>query len=192
MSQNNISPTQPVSKKYYSFDPKCEVSGMSLGAILRSLRAPIYQKHIQNHGLEDVQPDQWYPLSKWMDFCNALKEDGAASPNFVSIGLKLASGMPPVADGQSYEEIVMAHPRLYHQTHRNGFDGFYAVEKISDTHFKVTTKVPYPDDLVYGSLYGEARRYLPDDVAFTVAYDREITRRDHGGEYTVIHITLSK
>jgi hypothetical protein len=48
--------------------------------------------------------------------------------------------------------------------------------------------VPYPDDLMYGMMYGFVRRLAPAGSGHIVAYDETITRKDQGGDYTVIHI----
>ncbi len=59
---------------------------------------------------------------------------------------------------------------------------------MGDNQLTCRVTGPYPDDLVYGVVFGFARRLLPPDVYFTVYYDAALPRRDEGGIETVIHV----
>ena len=176
--------------RYDSFDPHCEVLGASMLAILRSINRSEFQHLIDRHKLNSIEANEWYLLQTWLDFLTDLKNEPNHTVNFTSIGLQIASQLPHQEEAKSYEEVLLNHPTLYHSTHRNGYDGDYSIEKMSDDHFVVTVKVPYPDDLVYGSLWGEANRYVPKDRLFSIGYDSSATRREFGGDTTVIYIKL--
>ncbi|NDJ52064.1 MAG: hypothetical protein GYB68_03145, partial [Chloroflexi bacterium] len=55
-------------------------------------------------------------------------------------------------------------------------------------HIRYTEDTVYPDHMIYGYIYGIARRFLGRDHSFTVKYDPELRRQDAGGSATVIHL----
>lgn len=43
--------------------------------------------------------------------------------------------------------------------------------------------------MIYGYIYGLARRTLPKNTQFKVSYDPDETRQENGGQNTIIHLT---
>ena len=113
--------------------------------------------------------------------------------NFVAVGMAAGElgtkNLPPDMEKMSLEEFLEAYARIWVLRHRNADANAIKPEKVSDRHIRVTSRIPYPDDLLYGILYAYPRHFLPEGSGFVVKYDENIPRRDHGGEETVIHIT---
>jgi hypothetical protein len=80
--------------------------------------------------------------------------------------------------------------KLYGERHRNGDAGTFVLKKISEQHYIVTVTCPYPDDIMYGVLYGYVRAFRPPGKGFTLRYDESAPRHDQGGKQTVIHIEI--
>jgi len=178
--------------KYQSFDPKAEVIGQSMLGFLQCLRREEVAPYLTKHGLTDIRPDQWYPVQKWLDVLSDLSEQkaGGAMFDFVAIGMKVSelSEFPPEIKTMPFAEVAISGGRqAYQMAHRGGDIGEITGEIVSAKHIKVCYKTPYPDDFWYGGLYAFARRVLSGH--FTVYYDEETPRREHGGEYTIIHVT---
>jgi hypothetical protein len=108
----------------------------------------------------------------------------------VAIGSKIAETafLPPEVERLSFEQIILGMNNFYQMQHRNGDAGEIKAEKVGENHFRLDVRVPYPDDLEYGTAFGFAKRFLPSSKDFTVFYDEEMKRREEGGEVTRIHI----
>ena len=111
--------------------------------------------------------------------------------NFVAIGAAISETayLPPEVESMSFEQVIFAINDYYQMQHRNGDAGQISVEKVEDKHVVLYVRVPYPDDLEYGTAFGFARRFLPPNTHFIVQYDKDAVRHDQGGEETIIHVT---
>jgi hypothetical protein len=180
--------------RYQAFDPVSEVIGQAMLGFIRCAKYGEIYPFLEKHGLTNIDPDRWYLVQTWLDVLSDLAEarPNQAMSDFVSVGMAIAEVAPmsPVYDdGMPFGDAMVASSGGgYLRGHRGGDVGGHSAKKIDDNHIIVTTRTPYPDDVVYGVLYGMARRYLPDDASFTVKYDTETLRRDHGGEVTIFHI----
>jgi hypothetical protein len=145
---------------------------------------------LDKHNLTRIDPDRWYPLQQWLDILSELSEQSNAMFNMVAIGTAVSETavLPPGADQLSLEDILFAINDVYQMQHR-GHVGSVRTEKVADKHIRLIVRVPYPDDLEYGTAYGFARRFLPKGTPFTVKYDEGTQRHDEGGDSTIIHVT---
>lgn len=174
----------------YICDPNAEIIGQNLLSTTIHINKESVQPFLIKHGLDQIDPEQWYPLSKWMAVLNDIAEHGGGSTDFVSLGLAIAQTavLPPEIEKASFEEFCQGMDYAYQMNHRGGDVGHYHAEIISPKHVKVTVTAPYPDDQAYGVLYGFARRFLPKGSRFTVQYDPDVARKEEGGIETIIHI----
>lgn len=175
-------------------DSNVEVIGKNILSILVNLHADDIQPFAAKHGLEDIQPEEWYSLSKWLDFMNDLAQNTGFTLNFVAIGMGIAENvnLPPEMENATYSDILLSWDHIYHHQHRGGEIGNHYVEKITDTHFKCTFTDVYPDDLKYGIAYGFARRFLPKGTSFVIKYEDMNQRMDKGNaDQTVMFISWS-
>ncbi len=177
----------------YTCDSNLEISGRTAHALLESINRENYLHILERHGLSDINEDSWYRLQGLLDILNDINQQGGAMMDFVSIGMAAGANsvLPPEMQDVPLKKFLLAYPHLYQQRlHRNGDPGEIRVETRADNHVVLTLlDIPYPDDLMYGLFYSYARRFARPGMHFMVQYDDELTRRDSGGEYTVIHIT---
>lgn len=61
---------------------------------------------------------------------------------------------------------------------------------LADDHILLHfNNVPYPDDIMYGLVFGCTWRILPEQQQFSVYYDENLFTREQGSEETIIHVT---
>jgi hypothetical protein len=178
----------------YTCDPALELNGSSMHSLLASINRNDFLDILEKNGLAHIDVDKWYPVQQMLNVFNEMDKREGHMMNLVSIGMAVATdpeSMRTSTEGTSVVNFVKAYGQRWTTLHRNGDPGTIEVETQDDKHFVLTARVPYPDDLMYGILYGWLRRLKPPNVRFTVRYDESQPRRDQGGDSTVIHIQLS-
>ncbi len=175
---------------YQSFDPNTEIIGYNVLSFIQNVQAEEIKPILAQSGLDQIEPEAWYPQQKWLDVLTTLSGRSSAMFNFVAIGTAIAETafLPPEVERMSFEQVIFAINDFYQMQHRNGDAGEIKVDKAAENHIILHVRVPYPDDLEYGTAYGFARRFLPPKTHFTVRYDEDCVRCEQGGEETVIHI----
>lgn len=147
----------------YTCDPNAEIIGQNLLSTVVHINRESVYPFLVKHGLDNIDPQQWYPLQAWMNVLNDVAEQGGGSSDFVSLGVAIAQTalLPPEIENASFEDFCASMDYAYQMNHRNGDVGHYMAEQMGEHHIKVTMTAPYPDDQAYGVLYGFARRFLP-------------------------------
>lgn len=170
--------------------PEVEVLGRKILSLIDNLSTEVIEPLLEKHGLDNIQPEAWYPAQDWLDVINDLFADRSWTSQFVVTGMSIAENgsISPELEDASLEQILGQWDDFYQMPHRGGDIGEVTVEKLSDTHFKTVHRHLYPDDLTYGIAYGWARRFLPEGTRFSVYYDKEVPHLDRGGTETIIHV----
>ncbi|MBI5958152.1 MAG: hypothetical protein HY866_05430 [Chloroflexi bacterium] len=176
---------------YTSFEPNVEVIGQNLLSFIQNVNAEHIEPVLRKYGLAVIEPEKWYPLQQWLDVLSDLAIQSGGMFDLVAIGAAISQTalMPPEVEKMPFEQFLFLVNDVYQMQHRNGKAGEVKVEKIADQHMKIVVRVPYPDDLEYGTTYGFAHRFLPKGTKILVEYDPSLKRRDQGGESTTIHVT---
>lgn len=178
--------------RYEPLGPGCEVRGASMLAFVKSAREENIQTILERHGLDNIDPDRWYPLETWLDVFNDIAEAGSMEAVFNLVGIGISTidtaVLPPDFDILPFNEVIMRTDEVYSLNTRGENRGEYSCELVGDRHIRMIITAPYPDDYHYGIIYGLARRFLPRGTGFTVYYDLYEPRREQGGEATIIHL----
>lgn len=173
--------------------PEAETIGVNITAFFDNLRDDNTKPVMEKYGFLDIDPESWFPLSKYLDALNELAKNPDFSSSLVAIGLEVGmmTPVPPDLENPTLEEVLNRWDDMYQFLHRNADVGGINFEKISEHHYKTIHTVVYPDDMSYGVLYGYGRRFLPRGTRFKVYYDPDVLPRDYGGkeDYTIIHIS---
>jgi hypothetical protein len=182
---------------YQAFAPDAELSGTSAQALTSCIVHDEIEAILIRHRLNDIDASAWYPVQVVLDVFNDLAATGSHVEYFVSIGMAAAEtiyntlpesmrrlSLMPLLD--TYQQIYLSHQR----SPAGGDMGYMKAWQIDDDHIIMRVRVPYPDDIMYGLLYGLVRHFRPADRDFTVYYDVHQPRREHGGTETIIHIKL--
>ena len=117
--------------------------------------------------------------------------------NMVSVGIAVIehAPLPPEADDfpllKQLSLVKSINQRSYRSTDGGDTDaaGHFEVEQLGDRHIKYIGNSIWPDDLMYGYVYGLARRFLGEENSFVLKYDEDIPRQSEGGDRTVMHLT---
>jgi hypothetical protein len=175
---------------YTWHDPNVEVLGVQVLNFVGCAQNDDIAPFLSKHGLTNVRTDQWYPVQLWLKVLTDIAASQNGMMNLTSLGMKMADVIFVVPDyaHADYEQIIMNYDHYYQRYHRNGDAGQHRPLKIAEKHLMVGARVPYPDDLIYGILYGVTRRHLPSETQFVVYYDDTTPRHDLGGEWTKIHV----
>lgn len=175
----------------FTCPPTLELLGQNIIAWVNNIQGDETQPIMQKRGLLNLDADKWYPAQQFMEAFNDMAEHPNLVSNMVAIGMEIGRivPLPPQLENPTLGDVLMAWNDMYQYIHRNGDAGQITCEKVTDTHYKVTLTDLYPDNFSYGIMYGYARRFLPQDVSFTVYYDPDLPQRDEeDADKTVIHL----
>lgn len=175
----------------YRYVPGVEVLGAAASAIFNHLLGDEVMESLRKHGVDQLQPDQWYSVDKFIEvFADWFRNPSNTSNQLVSVGMAIIDNavLPPEMETAPLEQKLFLLGALHQINHRNGDPGSYQIEQVGEKHIKYTTNTPYPDDMIYGYIYGVARRFLPRGTRFTVSYDTTVRRQHEGGTHTVYHL----
>lgn len=178
---------------YKVFHPDHEVIGQNLIDIANAIDSERFLPLFEEYGFTNIDPIRWYPFQDVLDVLSTIATFEGHMFDFVSLGMNsaAAAAIPPEFEQASFVEILYASPDVYRFNHRGTDVGDIVIEKLGKQHIRGTYRTPLPDDLWYGSVYGFVKRFAPKGTHFTVRYDENVTRRDHGGEVTVLHVEWS-
>lgn len=168
-------------------DTNAMVIGKTMLGFITCLRKDSILPLLEKHGLTDINPEAWYPLSRWL---NVLREIRNSTYDLVSIGMSIIDNAPfPESFATMPFQDILAAIDVNYRSHHQGDVGTYDMQFLDDHHAVVEVNIPYPDDLVYGSYWQLCRKFLPPGTQFAVAYDTSEPIRKEGGSITRIHIT---
>ncbi|MCP4542781.1 MAG: hypothetical protein GY832_37130 [Chloroflexi bacterium] len=162
-----------------------------LGAvILEALNAlGIYKEFgrniLQDLGITDIQPDQWYSQETLSKFYHTLKERTGPATMFVT-GKAVAQALQIPVGQRSIEQVPSSLGQMWRVNHRHiTLDVGWKHQKTGDRSAVMTIVSPYPDDFERGILIGVVERFKPaDSVGTKVVIDETKPRNDHGGAFT--------
>lgn len=177
----------------YRYAPNAEVHAAAIIPIYNHYRRAEVLESVREHHLEDLEEDHWYPVDELIELFTEWFEMESSMSNLVSVGMALIYHMefPPELEDLDTIDKLLALGELHMLHHRNGAVGSYQAELVSPNHIVYTENTIWPDDMIYGYLYGAAQRMLPNGVHFILRYDDSIVRQQDGGATTVFHLTWS-
>ena len=147
---------------FQAFDPNAEVIGRSMLANFHNLNKEHFIPVLEAHGILEINPQAWYPQQLWLDI---LKEVAATAGDgmfdFVAVGMSVATLAPFPPNVKTIPQAFEAMGKVYAANHRNGYVGEWVCESTTDHSVFERVKSPYPDDFLYGVVYGITKRYVP-------------------------------
>jgi hypothetical protein len=176
-------------------DASVEISGQTLQAYTHSAYSDIILNIFQKHGLVNITPDKWYPLSPLLDALYEIGTHPDASSSMVSIGVKIAEYWvePPDLKTARLPMVLEGWEKHLYANVRNGDVGHITTEKINDTSYRIIHQNVFPDDLCYGLAYGFARAHLPPGTDFKVWYEDYEHRIDNdNSDKTVVCVSWER
>jgi hypothetical protein len=177
-------------------DPGVEVTGLVVRQSLAGLRERSADDERRGreiasaHGIEDPDPDGWYPLPAWLD---AMSEIGKTLGDdaLTQLGRKVPEGVrwPPNVDSAS--DGFATVNEAYQMNHRGGDIGYYEFRKTDERKQRVVCANPYacPFDkgIIEGTLQAFGYQFSYPPMAFIQETSDHC--RAEGGERCEYHVT---
>ena len=174
--------------QFQSFDPNVEVSGAAISVIVKAMGNRALRV-LAAHGLDDINPDGWYPQQAWLDAFQELSQgDFNSTLDLVSIGIRIPETLTWPSDIKTVEEALLSIDKVYQMAHRNGKIGSYQVEMVGTREAKMVCENPYPCDFDYGLIYSTARFFLPAGTGLTVVHDDHTSCRKKGDDSCTYYV----
>jgi hypothetical protein len=146
-----------------------EVHGRMLLALIENINVNDIASTLKAFGLAHINPDQWYPLQTLIDLHNTLIHQPNAASNMTAIGVKAAETavLPPQID--TLEKLLAGYDDAYRANYRHlPEDDRYDVQFIGDRRVVVTNHTHNPNEIVYGVLWGFAKRFSKSFIVQSV------------------------
>lgn len=159
------------------FDPHVEVLGAVIIAISQSINSEELIPILEMHGLDSVQPNQWYPATTWINALNDVAANDNGSMNLVAAAIKVSENIPQASGDGTIKGAFITANDTYYMNHRGGYLGEINVESSKDKEIIVSAYSPYPDDYLYGAFYGHARRHAPKGANLRIHRDQPYVYR---------------
>ena len=159
-----------IAQPFVAGTPEAKVVGQVVQAFSENLAAERIAHLLPKHGLDNIDPEGWYPHQNWM---NVLKDIAAEANDtettFVAFGRKVVETavMPP--EMKTIEDALQALHAIHHLNLRNiPEDEGYHLEKLGPKHYLVHHNTPNPDSAIYGFIWGMAARFVGAAESFKV------------------------
>ncbi|MDX2161151.1 MAG: hypothetical protein SF162_07500 [bacterium] len=177
-------------KKYVASMPNAEIIGTALKPYDTALQRYQFEAVLETYGLTQIDPDVWYPQQLTLDIQKAIKALPDGSTALISVGMKIIEHaiFPPM---ESVSQAVQAFAASYPMNFRNHAPtDVVKAELVTDHHIRVINCSPHSDEMIYGYVYGMARRFCPPNFSFKVRF-HDMAAVDQDGD-TVIDLLLDE
>ncbi|MEM6281293.1 MAG: hypothetical protein AAF787_03795 [Chloroflexota bacterium] len=177
----------------YRYASGIEIIGATASAIFNHTQSNEVMDSLREHGVDHLQPDAYYPVDRFIDvFADWYRTGDNLMMNLVSVGMAVIENaeLPPdVEDWPLMQQLAL--PKILHEmSHRPAQPGQIDMEIVSDAHIIFTENTVWPDDVIYGLIYGVAQHFLARGYHFYAEYDETVPRMEDGGDQTVIHLHI--
>lgn len=174
----------------YRFSPNAEVFGAGMSALFNHYRREDVIDSLTRHGLDYFEPDGWYPVDRFINLLAEWSKMAGSITTLVSVGMAMTYHieLPDDIALLSGLEKIMLLGDMHVQQHRSGDVGAYTVERTDENKIRFTENMIWPDDMIYGYIYGTAKRYLDHNLYFSLHYVNNDNRQDMGGSQTVFDL----
>ncbi|MEM7586584.1 MAG: hypothetical protein AAF560_24560 [Acidobacteriota bacterium] len=175
--------------QFKAFSPRVEVLGEVVLSFVNVMGAfkRIALGILEENGIVDPQPDQWYSQQAWLDSFRKIAEQ--VGPNTLyQIGRQIPQQhfFPPGVD--SIEDVLANLDEAYRMAHRGGEVGHYRFQVIGMRSGKMTCDNPYPCDFDRGIIQALVERFEPQGSLVDVRHEDNAPCKKSGADscsYTI-------
>lgn len=173
--------------RYQASSPEAKIIGQMCLTFSAAITHEEFSPILKQFGLDQIAGDQWYSQQTILDMFQAVANLPDGSQHLVAIGVKAVEygGLPP--DLNTVEKALLALPVAYQMNHLNipASEG-YEVKIVGPGTAHIKTDLPYPDDLMYGTLWGFVRKLkAPGDHFRVQVIGKRAKDSDTPAEYEV-------
>lgn len=175
----------------YRYAPDAEVSGAVMISLFNHYRRDDVIDSLQRHGLDNLDAERWYSVDPFIRLLDEWSKMPSFSTNLISVGMAMIYHLEPPEDtsGLSPVEKLLMLGEMHMAHHRNGDAGSYTIRQLNDKTIRYIENTIWPDDMIYGYIYGAAQRYLGQGNRFTLRYMAGTQRQDMGGTETTLDLS---
>lgn len=176
----------------YRYANQAQVSGALMSALFNHYRRDEVLDSLQAHGLDYFDADKWYPVDQFINLLSEWAQQSSFSTNAVSIGMAMIYHieLPDELENLPTQDKLLRLGDFFMAQH-NGTDlGHFTADQLDDRTIRYTENTVWPDDIIYGYIYGAAQRYLGQGTHFTLAYADLKQRMDAGSDKTLFELRL--
>ena len=170
-----------------AYEDDVEVNGQTILSVTEGASV-MGEKILKEAGIEDPQPDRWYPQQDWLNAFKKIKEK-SGDITLKQIGKKVPENAEWPPEIETVEDALESIDKAYHQNHRNGKIGHYELEKTGDNKAKMVCTNPYPDQFDLGLIEATAKKFAERKARVNVEVNSEQPRREEGSDSTTYLIT---
>jgi|WetSurMetagenome_2_1015567.scaffolds.fasta_scaffold54018_2 hypothetical protein len=166
---------------------KCEgytCSGIAITSVIEGLGVFRTQalKILKENGIENLQPDKWYPFPMWISTLHGIFEATGPAAMF-QVGRKIpetAIWPSEIKDIHAAEASIDVAYKM--NTRGSGSDGVggYHYVKVSDNSCRVTCDTPFPCDYDRGIIDGVANKFKTPKQIVKVVHEAGSCRKNNG------------
>lgn len=142
-------------KRFFASAPDAQVRGELCLTFLAAITHDEIMPILKQHHFDQFEPHLWYPQQPILDLFRSIAAAPDGPKNLVAIGVKAVdyAVMPP-----EMNSIAVGLPLMniaYHLNHANvaASEG-YEINLVKPGRIRIVAQMPYPDDLIYGTLWG--------------------------------------
>jgi hypothetical protein len=172
-----------IAKPFVAGTPQALVLGQVVQAFAQNLEADMIQPLLPKYGLDNIDPEKWYPHQSWLSLLKDLGDMPGGSTALVAFGKKVVETamMPPEID--SIPKVLAALQAIHHLNLQNiPADEGYWLETMGEQTIHVYHNTPNPPDAIYGFIWGLAQRFRAPGEPFVV---RIVASEHPGGVFEV-------
>jgi len=176
--------------QFKAFDPKVEVVGQGILVLIEGVGEfrPTALQILAEHGIRDVQANQWYPLQAYLDAYRQVAERvGPVTLKLIGKKVPEVALWPPEIN--SVEGALASIDVAYHMNQRGGDSGSYKFTKTGERSGKMVCHNPYPCPFDIGLVEATARKFAPAGARVRVTHDDTQGCRQKGGDSCTLLIS---
>ena len=176
--------------QFKAMAPNVEVNGETVLSVVDAMGSfkGVGLGILAEHGLENVQPRQWYPQQAWLDaFQTIANKVGVATLAAIGKAIPDNAKWPPQVD--TLEKALASIDVAYHLNHRGGEIGSYKFESTGPKSGKMICRNPYPSEFDQGLISATARKFAPNGTFPAVKLDATAPTRKKGADSCTYLIT---
>ncbi|GIK65125.1 MAG: hypothetical protein BroJett018_29190 [Chloroflexota bacterium] len=150
----------------YVAPPDAKIIGLAIGAVVNSILfdeiKPFFEKSMHAYGYSSIEinENEWYPLQMLLDTYKEISQSGGGSPLLVSVGTKVIENaiLPPEID--SIAKCVTLLRDISDLNLQNvPSEMNYQDIQVEPKRLSFIDNTVFPHDLIYGYVFGIARRF---------------------------------
>ena len=155
----------------FSTAPNEEVYGPAMAALFNNIDANDIHPLLEKHNITKADLEDWISLRRIMDLYQEMEGNDNISQYYVALGSRTTHAIPFPPGTDTVEKALKALEASYGTMHRNCRpDEGTKVIFNSPRQAAVIFNAPYPDDIMFGYVWGTVKHFIPAGIRFSVRY----------------------